>query len=286
MKINKFIYSILALCLLVMACDPIEENYSLGDTLSEEAVLAGISIANEKPGNNKIVLKNNLDGIAGIWDFGTGTTSKAEAEVIVPPGKYEIKFTALCRGGITIVSDSVEVTTVEYELDPEWTYLCGAPEDGGKTWVWATGNPIMGYGGTSALFGNGGEFMQGPEWWKGDAAELGDAGLYDEMKFTYVDVTLIDKSNETTVDATTSGKFALDNTVKEIDGGNAIEGYLEFPFYPMGKQLDDPSKFPNPFKFEIIKLNENEMTLRQRGGGGGEGWGIIYLLKRKGYEYN
>lgn len=285
MKNYKYIYAIVVLSLLFSACDPIEEEFDLGDTLSEEAVLEGISIANEKPGNNKIILKNNLDGIAGIWDFGTGTSSSVETEVVVPPGTYDVKFTALCRGGIVEVMKTVEVTTVEYELDIEWTYLCGAPEDGGKTWVWATGNPIMGNNGTSALFGNGSEFMQGPEWWKGDAAELGEEGVFDEMKFTYTNVSLIDKSNETAIENTTSGKFVLDNATKKIDDSNAIEGYLELPFYPMGMKLDEPAKFSNPYKFEIIKLNENEMTLRQRGGSGGEGWGIIYLLKRKGYEY-
>jgi len=283
MKTIKSIYIIIGLSLLMASCNAIEENYSLGDVLSEQEVLDGISVMNEKSGNNKIVLENNLDGIAGVWDYGTGTSSSKMAEVIVPPGTYDVKFTALCRGGVVTVSKTLEVTTVEYELDAEWTYLCGSPEDGGKTWVWATGNPLMGNGGTSALFGNGSEFMQGPEWWKGDAAELGEEGLYDEMEFTYTGVTLIDKSNESTIEATESGRFTLDNKTKEIDGGNAIEGYLELPFLPMGMELDDASKFPNPLKFEIIKLNENEMTLRQRGTGGG--WGIIYLLKRKGYEY-
>ncbi len=283
MKYTKYLL-LLGWALIVMSCSPDEEP-SLGGVLTEDEVLQGLTIANEKPGNNKIVLKNNLDGIAGRWEYGLGTSLNAELEVVVPPGTYEVSFTAMCSGGLVKVSKTLEVTVVDYELDPEWTFLCGAPADGGKTWVWATGNPIMGYNGTSALFGNGSEFMQGPEWWKGDAAELGDAELYDEMEFTYTSVTLVDKSNETTIESTTSGKFILDNAIKKIDSEHPIEGYLTFPFYPMGKKLDDPSKFPDPFKFEIIKLNENEMTLRQRGGGGGEGWGIIYVLKRKGYIY-
>lgn len=283
MNYIKYIF-LLGWALIVLSCSP-DADPSLGGVLSKEAVMDGIYIANEKPGNNKIVLKNNLNGVAGRWDFGTGTSLRSELEVVVPPGTYDVKFFALCSGGIVEVSKTVEVTTVEYDLDPEWTYLCGSPADGGKTWVWATGNPIMGYNGTSALLGNGSEFMQGPEWWKGDAAELGDEGLYDEMIFTYTGVTLVDKSDETTVESTTSGRFVLDNATKKIDDKHPIEGYLEFPFYPMGKKLDEPSKFAFPFKFEIIKLNENEMTLRQRGGSGGEGWGVIYLLKRKGYEY-
>lgn len=282
MKISKILYYAFGLAMLVSACDPIEDKYILGGVLSENEVSEGISVTNEQPGNNKLILKNNLSGIAGKWDYGTGSSLKKDLEVVVPPGTYDVKFTALCNGGVTTVTKTVEVTKVDYDLDIEWTNLCGAPADGGKTWVWATGNPNMGNGGTSALFGNGGEFMTSPEWWKGDAAELGDAGLYDEMKFTYTGVDLIDKSDASTVVTTTPGKFTLDNKTKTVSG-HAIEGTLEFPFYPMGKKLDDPSKFDNAYKFELVKLTADEMTLRLRGTGGG--WGIIYLLKRKGYTY-
>jgi len=282
MKINNILYFVFGLVMLLSACDPIENKYDLGGVLSEDEVSSAISVTNEQPGNNKLILKNNLTGIAGKWDYGTGTSLKKDLEVVVPPGTYNVKFTALCDGGVTIVTKTVEVTQVDYDLDIEWTNLCGAPSDGGKTWVWASGNPNMGYGGTSALFGNGGEFMTAPEWWKGDAAEIGDAGLYDEMKFTYTSVEIIDKSDASTVVSTTPGRFTLDNKTKSVSG-HAIEGTLELPFYPMSKKLDDPAKFDNAYKFEIVKLTADEMTLRQRGTGGG--WGIIYLLKRKGYTY-
>lgn len=282
MKINSLYFAV-GLGMLLGACEPIEKNYDLGGVLSEEEVSSAISVTNEQPGNNKLILINNLPGIAGSWDYGTGTSVKKELEVVVPPGTYDVKFTALCDGGVTTVTKTVEVTKVDYELDIEWTNLCGAPSDGGKTWVWATGNPNMGYGGTSTFFGNGSEFCTAPEWWKGDAAEIGIAGLYDEMKFTYTSVDLIDKSDESTVASTTAGKFILDNKTKSVSG-KAIEGTLEFTaFYPMGKRLDDPSKFGNPYKFELVKLTADEMTLRLRGADGG--WAIIYLLKRKGYTY-
>jgi hypothetical protein len=282
MKINKILYLAFGIAMLLSACDPIEKTYDFGGVVSEDELSAAIVVANEKPGNNKLILENNLSGIAGEWDYGTGRSLKKELEVIVPPGTYEVKFSAFGDGGITTVTKTVEVTTVEYELDIEWTNLCGAPADGGKTWVWATGNPNLGDGGTSTFFGNGGEFTSAPEWWKGNAAELGDDGLYDEMKFTYTGVELIDKSDESTIVSTTSGKFTLDNKLKDVSG-NAIEGTLVLPFNPMGMELDDPSKFDNPSKFELVKLTADEMTLRVRGTGGG--WSIIYLLKRKGYTY-
>ena len=282
MKIKKILYFVFGLAVLLSACDPIEKTYDFGGVLSEEEVSAGISVTNEQPGNNKLILKNNLSGVAGEWDYGTGRSLKKDLEVIVPPGTYDVKFSAFGDAGITTVTKTVEVTKVDYELDIEWTNLCGAPEDGGKTWVWATGNPNIGYGGTSTFFGNGGEFANAPEWWKGDAAELGDEGLYDEMKFTYTGVELIDKSDASTIVSTTPGKFTLDNKTKSASG-HAIAGTLEFPFYPMGKKLDDPSKFDNAYKFELVKLTADEMTLRVRGTGGG--WCVIYLLKRKGYTY-
>jgi hypothetical protein len=284
MKINKLLYFIIGLSLFYTACDPIEETYDLGGVLSAEEVATGITVNNEKTGNNKIIMNNNLNGVAGIWDFGVGTSTKKNAVAIVPPGTYVIKFTALCSGGIVTTTKTVEVTTVEYDLDIEWTNLCGAPADGGKTWVWANGNPNMGYGGTSTFFGNGSEFCTSPEWWKGDSAAIGVAGLYDEMLFTYTGVTFIDKSDASTPVSSKSGKFILDNKSKDASG-KPIVGYLELPFYVMDKELDTPSKFPNPMKYEIVKLTANEMTLRIRGGGGGQGWGIICLLKRKGYNY-
>ncbi len=283
MKIYNILYLVLGLVLITSACDPIEDTYSLGGVLPESEVSAAISVSNEKPGNNKLILRNNLQGVAGVWNYGTGKSLKKDLDVVVPPGTYDVTFTAFCDGGVTTVTKSVEVTTVEYELDIEWTYLCGTPSEGGKTWVWATGNPNLGYGGTSSLFGNGSEFCTAPEWWKGEAAELGDEGLFDEMKFTYTGVDLIDKSDESTIVATTSGKFTLDNKIKDVSG-KAIEGTLEFSgFLPMGKELDDPQKFDNAYKFELVTLTADEMTLRVRGTGGG--WSIIYLLKRKGYTY-
>jgi hypothetical protein len=279
---KKIIYFVVGLAMFLSACDPIESKYTLGSVLTEDVVSAGISVTNEQPGNNKLILKNNLPGTAGEWDYGTGKSLKKDLEVIVPPGTYNVKFTALCDGGVTTVSKTLEVTKVDYDLDIEWTNLCGAPADGGKTWVWATGNPNMGNGGTSTFFGNGGEFCTSPEWWKGDAAEIGVAGLSDEMKFTYTGVDLIDKSDASTVVSTTPGKFTLDNKTKSVSG-NPIAGTLVLPFYPMGKKLDDPSKFDNAYKFELVKLTANEMTLRVRGTGGG--WALVYLLKRKGYVY-
>jgi hypothetical protein len=230
-------------------------------------------------------LRNNLDGIGGLWDYGSGKTTFKNFDAIVAPGEYKVTFHAFCDGGTVTVTKNVTVTNVVYPLGEEWSNLCGDPGAGGKTWVWATGNPNMGNNGTSSLFGNGGEFCTAPEWWKGDAAELGDAGLYDEMHFTYTGVTLIDKSGPDDDGESTSGKFILDKETKDA-GGNPIEGLLEFPFYPMGLKLDDPDKFPTPYKFELVTLTADEMTLRLRGGGGGEGWSIIYLLKRKGYEYD
>lgn len=282
MKMKKIIYILFGLTLLVSACNPIEDRYTFGGILSEDVVSAGISVTNEQAGNNKLILKNNLTGTAGEWDYGIGKSLKKDLEVIVPPGTYNVKFTALCDGGVTTVTKTVEVTKVDYDLDIEWTNLCGAPADGGKTWVWATGNPNMGYGGTSTFFGNGSEFSTSPEWWKGDAAEIGDAGLYDEMKFTYTGVELIDKSDASTVVSTTPGRFTLDNKTKSVSG-KAIEGTLELPFFPLGKKLDEPTKFDNAYKFELVKLTADEMTLRVRGTGGG--WSVIYLLKRKGYVY-
>jgi hypothetical protein len=282
MKKYKIVYFILGLSLFYTACDPIEQTYDLGGVLSPSEVRSGLSISNEKPGNNKLILKNNLNGISGVWNYGVGTSAKKNVEVVVPPGKHIIKFTALCDGGVTIVKDSLEVTTVEYDLDIEWTYLCGAPADGGKTWVWANGNPNMGNNGASTFFGNGSEFCTSPEWWKGDSTEIGIAGLYDEMVFTYLGVTFIDKSDESTTLSSKSGGFILDTKSKEV-AGKAIEGTLELPFYVMDKKLDDPVKFANAMKYEIVKLNANEMTLRIRGLSGG--WSIICLLKRKGYNY-
>lgn len=282
MKLNRLLYVIIGISLFFTACDPVEKSYTMGGVLSSDVVSSGISVTNEKTGNNKIQLRNNLNGIAGIWDYGVGTSSKKSVDVIVPPGTYTVKFTALCDGGVTVVTKTVEVTKVEYALDVEWTNLCGTVAEGSKTWVWATGNPNMGYGGTSALFGNGSEFCSAPEWWKGDAAELGTAGLFDEMVFTYTGVTFIDKSDATTTVSQKSGKFTLDNKTKTVSG-NAIEGTLELPFYVMDKKLDDPAKFANPYKYELVKLTANEMTLRIRGSSGG--WSIICLLKRKGYVY-
>ncbi|MET3877434.1 hypothetical protein [Chitinophaga sp. OAE865] len=238
---------------LFYACSPYEDRITPADP-------AGIQLdfsVTQTPGyDNQVTLESKTKDVIPFWDYGFGTTKNAKAVVILPfAGDFFIKYSAYGAGGPK--TDSVKVTVSEN--DPKFfaSELYNLLTNGadGKTWVWATDVP-GGY-----CFGNGPGNADKPAWWTVGTAGLRDQGvLDDEMTFDLnknANFTILHKG------VTTKGSFALDtlNKAIKINGADISWG--------------------NNVTYNIIKLNNNELTLVQQG----DGWRNLWLFKRKGFVF-
>jgi hypothetical protein len=141
---NKILYSILAMALLVTSCSPIESDETLGGVLPVNEVKG--TVKNYKPGSNILILENETPGTAVFWDYIGGVLSLRQSDTLAIPfvGTLMIRQTLLCDGGQ--VTKEIPVTIVrtkndpeddaKYPINPMWGLLAGTTVDG-KTWIWS-----------------------------------------------------------------------------------------------------------------------------------------------------
>lgn len=238
---------------LFYACSPYEDRITPADPAG---IQLDFSVTQTPNYDNQVTLESKTKDVIPFWDYGFGTTKEAKAVVILPfAGDFFIKYSAYGAGGPK--TDSVKVTVSEN--DPKFfaSKLYNLLTNGadGKTWVWATDVP-GGY-----CFGNGPGDADKPAWWTVGTAGLRDQGvLDDEMTFDLnknANFAIIHKG------VTTKGSFTLDTlrqTIK-INGADISWG--------------------NNVTYNIVKLNNNELTLVQQG----DGWRNLWLFKRKGFVF-
>ena len=94
-------------------------------------------------GGNTVILVNNTPDAIGLWNYGTGISTKSRDTVrFAFEGEYEIKFLVSNGGGITEAEPiKIKVTqdNLNYVSDPLWINLSGGPGNE-KTWVLDYGN--------------------------------------------------------------------------------------------------------------------------------------------------
>lgn len=239
--------------LLFNACSPYEDKITPADPATTSLDFS----VTQTPGyDNQVTLESKTKGVIPFWDYVFGVSKDAKAVVILPfAGDFYIKYAAYTTGGPK--TDSVKVTVSENDPNFFASKLYGLLANGeaGKTWVWAVDVP-GGY-----CFGNGPGDTDKPAWWTVGAAGLKDQGvLDDEMKF---DLNGNAHFSITHKGVTTLGSFALDTLNKKIKINGA------------------DISWGNNVSYDIIKLNENEMTLVQQG----DGWRNIWMFKQKGFIF-
>lgn len=278
---NRIIYSILVMALLITSCSPIESDESLGGVLSVDEVKARVE--GITPGSNKIILINETPGVAVYWNYVVGASTRQVDTVLLPfLGTTTIKLTALCDGGQVTKDIPVNVDKIDYPLDIVWNLLTGDGQ--GKTWVWATGRE------GDVLFGNGGLNNFAPAWWLVDKAEIQAAGyLFDEMTFDLLggaNYTLVKKGIDGAGSQVVTDQFILDVSKKGTqEPDNNLQAFVGMiktgnrtPF------IRDESFIPDGAMYQIIKLTEDELTLMYANDPGG--WdSYFWMFKRKGYVY-
>lgn len=208
MKINKILYFVFGLALLLSACEPIEKTYDLGDVASKSELKFSITPSSENP--NAIVMKSETDGVIPRWTTPLGASTRAIDTVIIAfPGTYKFVYGALSEGGY-IESDTVElvVTTIDedYVNTPMWINLTGGLGQS-KTWkldVDASGKSKY-FAGPMYFAGFNFEW----QWDAGWADWIMPAGDYGTMTFDLIGNANITVDNKMLPELSGTGTFML-----------------------------------------------------------------------------
>lgn len=131
---RNLIYITIALLMLLVACETIEDRQELGPVVTADQI--NLEVYGSTPGGNQIILVNHTPEYGGVWRFGT-TRSPKETDTLQVSylGVDSIKFDAITDGGIVTVIKPYEVTNINLPPFPEWILLAGSTK-AGKTWVW------------------------------------------------------------------------------------------------------------------------------------------------------
>lgn len=202
MKKNKFIYAIIALCFMVVACDPMEEEYALGEVLSKDDLKFSITPSSDNP--NDIILTSQTPGVIPNWITPVGTSTSASHTVTIPfPGTYPFVYGALCEGGY-VQADTFDLTVTTIDEDfvsgEAWTNLTGGFETS-KTWVLDL-NPEDGKS----------KYFNGPVYFAG----IGDDGPWEWQAEWYDWIMPLGDYGTMTFDLIGNANFTLDNKMLNI----------------------------------------------------------------------
>lgn len=226
--------------LATLACEPIEDRDAMPSPIDIAQLDFSVSQNPDRP--NELFLRSNTEGAIAFWDYEVGVSNNPNVDILIPfEGDFWIKYYAYAGGVPTV--DSVQVSLPQDEAyfdDPVWDLLTNGVD--GKTWVWATGNPVGPLMGIGPLDINNWNPFGGFEWWNTTDVEEGKFVLDLNKGFNYTKIT---------PNATQNGKFS----VYEENGIT----YIKFQGPKMLNQEGDNTQS----LYAISKINENELVLNQ-----------------------
>ncbi len=263
---KKIIYT-LFICLLVFsACDPIEDSEDMGGALTaDELDITATPIQVNGLNTNKIIVENN-SAVLSKWYYGTGTSTKAYDTIkMVVSGTQTITFTGRNADGSEITKEiEVTIDNLYYEVDPEWSYLCGT---GTKKWTWKSDDKC---------FGNGSYLSDmTPSWWTltdddMDGQASGE-GTGASMVFSIDGATLTKNYTDGT---SVSGTFSFDMTDITYDSNGDVwsKGSLSTTGVTVlcGKSLNEDGIDVNDYF--ILSMDDNNMVLAYNTPDTSEAW--------------
>lgn len=302
MKKINLLY-IIGIVLVLFACEPIEDREIMGEIAAVNSIQ--VDVHGITAGSNRIILKNNTLQYNVVWDYIINKSTKQTDTVDLPfLGTQQIIAHAFSDGGMLDIPINVEITSIDYPLDAQWSLLAGSDIDG-KTWVWAGDNSysttsILGFpepavwglgGGSTALLPDGNIFALGttsiqyvvPQYFgmPGDAEGTMKFDLNGAANYTYTDKS--DPENP----VTNKGSFSLrlkDTSLPDYNSNPSQVTLIGAPIIlkDVASALSSQAGTPaNPVTFDIVKLTEDELHLRSSG----PGLSVVWLLKREGYKY-
>jgi len=261
MKItNKISLFIVALTLLVAACDPIVEREVLENSTSAENVELVATQATD--GGNRIELNMTTPGVTGYWDYNLGRAYTNKVEFVYPiPGTSTFTFVGTLGAEFFTKTIDVTITQLDAALDQDWYDLVSENTSEGKTWEFA------GEGGDGGLWW----FMSPPDnpdgymtaWWNAGGTCCPPGDVNGQMTFDLDGAANYTYYSGPDAEGVT-GSFVLDveNQVLTFSGADILGA-------------DDDKKNPDS-EYQIISLTENELILYTPTNAGGTGWTWIF----------
>lgn len=260
MKINKKIYLILTLVLLIFsACEPIVDETDLKNSTD----VAGVELVakHSTPGGNKVTISMVTPGVTGYWDYNLGKALSNETTIIYPiPGKSTFTFVGSLGSQFFTKTIDVQIDQLDTRLDQDWYDLVSENTTAGKTWVFdlmAADNKFW------FMSPNDNADSAMSVWWNAGV----DAPPSDKNGKIHFDLDGAANYNhyEESGSAPTKGSFVLDISNKKlIIKGSKI----------LGHQAETPDN-----TYTIITLTEDKLVLYVPSKGKmnvGTGWTFVY----------
>ncbi len=277
----------------LVSCTPQMEGVTLEPVVPAELIEVAVSPAQQQ---NVYTFSCDMQGASLSWDFGNGSKATGSTAQASYPfkGDYTITLTTLQEGGMVTKTIPLNVPEDNYELvkDPVFVMLSGGIEAAdGKTWVMdSLTKGHLGLGPLSELT---------PSWWSAGVLEKTGLGMYDdELNFKLMGAQVVYTNNGSSyVNGGAKSAFEVRGGVctPEPSGGDFIGAYepsnnnwswslaeedgtyyLSFPpsqafaMYYLGEVE----------RYQIVSINEDEMTLRTEVGD--IAWYVTLI--RKGFE--
>lgn len=260
-KIKYFISLFFASVLLFFtACNPIEDDASLVNTISADEVI--LTATSSTPGGNEITLKMESPGVNGTWNYNTGVALSNEVTFVYPIfGKSTFTFTGTLGAEFFEKTIDFTVEKIDHAVPVEWSLLAGNTIDG-KTWVF---NGEAGDGGLwwymVAPFNPAG--WQGV-WWNAGGTCCPPVDISGKMHFDLNGAANYSYYADLGASPQKAG-FSLDvvnNSLTITNGGDILGS-------------EEPRGNPDS-KYTIISLTEDELILYTETNPGGTGWVWIF----------
>jgi len=300
MKVNKYIYSVLALAMMLfVGCTP--DSYNMdgaGLTKADLAQNVGFTVTPDASNPNLIHLKSLLSGYNVFWSHpGVGKGQSAGSEVdlqIAFEGTYPIVYGVNTRAGV-VYSDTVKIAVSTFCADfvsgEAWQQLAGGAGKS-KTWVLDNGKVGMKQGAYScfapeALYehmthdeGLNNWYAKDYTWWEPSNSDIGitDSDLAKEMTFGLsggATLTILNADG-----SISEGSFAFDPDNHSV---SAIGVEFVHGDWANGKSKSFSDNF------YVFHLDENQMMIANKRdpalSGEGECW-YVWNFVSKEYRDN
>ena len=289
MKLNYYIYSLVASVLLVFsACTP--EEYEMGGkTFTSEELVEGVAytVTHDADNPNIVYLKSLLGPeYTPLWEHPQGRSQEAEVTLqIAFEGTYEVTFGVETRGGVVYgapTTFTIDNFCADFVTDELWAMLTGGVGSS-KTWIYDNGSYGLASGDLSY-----GDPAGNPGWgWNNftsnwdPAAGEGACGTADWP--SYMTFDLNGNSNYSYYNAATgttqTGLFSMNTSDHTITFTNADLMHPDSWTERKGDWRRD---------FRIITLTENQLRIgyERISGSWGGAWLEVFNYVSKEYADN
>jgi hypothetical protein len=268
---KKIVFYAMALALVGMACEPIENRDVLkGGTTADQLNLSAIPEIRDGVNSNYVILNSDGNPCLSSWDYGSGTLIGTQGRVqLLLTGDNEIVYTGLNPDGTKITKTLVVHVDRAYDVAPEWGIFCGSGE---KVWKWDNQ--------ASAVWGNGGYLSNvAPGWWTvavGDMeAQTPGEGAAASMTFSLKGASLTKNKSD---GSSETGTFSFDMSQTTLNaGGDGLWGLGKLNTTRVTVLSGKQSNGGNApiYSYDILKLTDSELVLGWPEPGAGA-WGTAW----------